>query len=82
MRCAEAVCSQYNSPDGVAFCFQVCLNSIEPTFSNRCLNLFANDKLRVLNLDEFEEGIPELGARVFKAFAFPGVGEGLAGKRG
>jgi hypothetical protein len=41
VRGADAVCAQYGVPAGVAFCFQVSLNKVDPVHSAR--NLFAKD---------------------------------------
>ena len=58
MRCADAVCAQYASPDGVTFSRHVCVYSIEPTVANRAFNLLAKDDVREALLDEICEHWP------------------------
>lgn len=60
MRCARAVCAQYDRPDGVAFSLQVCTNSVEPAVANRAFNLLAKDALRAALADEPEHVGPEV----------------------
>ena len=50
------MCAQYGRPAGVAFCFQVCRYSIEPTVPNRACNLLPKDMLRAALADKLEEG--------------------------
>jgi hypothetical protein len=76
----DAVCAQYCRPDGVAFSFHVCANSIEPTEPNRAFNLFAKHAFRAALADEPGKYRPEV-AVVGCAFALAGGGEGLAGAR-
>ena len=64
------MCAQYGRPAGVAFCFQVCRYSIEPSVTNRACNLLAKDMLRAALADEIEEHGPEV--------AFVGLGESFA----
>jgi hypothetical protein len=54
------MCAQYGRPAGVAFCFQVCRYSIEPSVPNRACNLFTKDLLRAALADEVKEGGPEV----------------------
>jgi hypothetical protein len=44
VRRADAVCAQYGVPAGVAFCFQVALNKVDPLHSAR--NLLTKDDAR------------------------------------
>ena len=78
VRCADAVCSQYGRPAGVAFAFQVCRYSIEPALADRACNLLAKDQLRAALADEPEERGPEV-ARVGVTESFAGVAVRLAG---
>jgi hypothetical protein len=43
VRCPDARSRQTDRPAGVALSFQVILNKIEPSVSNRCFNLLAKD---------------------------------------
>jgi hypothetical protein len=72
------VCAQHRRPAGVASSFQVCRYSIEPTFSNRCRNLFPKDDVRAALADEIEEDWPEV-ALVSLGELLSGAAEGLAG---
>ncbi len=74
------MCAQYGRPAGVAFCFQVCRYSIEPTVPNRACNLLPKDMLRAALADEIEEGGPQV-ALVFLGESFPGAAERLARTR-
>jgi hypothetical protein len=65
-------------PNGVTFCFQVCLYSIEPTEANRSLNLLAIHAVRAADADEPHERGPEM-TRIGLAFLGAGGGEGLTG---
>jgi hypothetical protein len=80
VRRTDAVCAQYNRPAGVAFIFQVCRYSIEPTVSNRALNLLTKDRVRAALPDEPEEIRPQVPF-VLLAFPFAGNRERLAGTR-
>jgi hypothetical protein len=60
MRCADAVCAQYDRPAGVAFSFQIREYSVEPTVANRTFNLFAKDNPRMALADEPEHFRPEM----------------------
>ena len=75
---ADAVCAQYCRPAGVAFRFQVCRYSIEPTFSNRACNLLPKDNVRAALADKVEEHGPQV-ALVGLAELLACVAEGLAG---
>jgi hypothetical protein len=75
---ADAVCANNRRPAGVISSFQVCRYSIEPTFSNRCRNLFPKDILRAALADEVEENWPEV-AFVGLAKLLSGGAEWLAG---
>jgi len=68
MRRADAVCAQYDRPAGVAFAFQVCEYSIEPSVPNRACNLLTNDAVRAALADEPEHLRPQVP---FVARAFP-----------
>ena len=81
MRRADAECSQYRRPDGVAFAFQIAANSIEPTVPNRACNLLPNDCARAALADEPEQDRPEMPV-VGLAPLFAGRAEGLAGATG
>ena len=78
MRRPDAVCSQYDRPNGVALSFQVRTNSIEPSVGNCVFNLLAKNELRATLADEPEHFGPEM-ARVFDAESFARATEGLAG---
>ena len=78
VRRPDAVCSQNNSPAGVAFRLQVCAYSIEPTLSNRARNLLANDSHRAALSNESAERGPEV-TTVRMAELIAGAGEGLTG---
>ena len=75
---ADAVCAQYARPDGVAFCFHVCVYSIEPTVPNRAFNLFAKDDVRAALRNETGEDWPQMPL-VVDSMVFAGTGEWLAG---
>lgn len=75
---ADGSCAKNRRPDGVAFSFQVILNKIEPPKAELACNLFAKQSLRAADLDEAEEGWPEMSL-VGEASAFSGVGEWLTG---
>jgi hypothetical protein len=60
VRGTDAVCAKNRSPDGVAFSFQVSLNSVEPTMPDRCRNLLAKDRCRAALADEAEPDGPEV----------------------
>jgi len=75
---ARAVCAQYAMPNGVTFCFQVCLYSIKPPVPNCAFNLFTKDNVKATLADEPEERRPKV-ARIILAVTFAGVTEGLAG---
>ena len=55
---ARAVCSQYDSPEGVVRSLQVCSYSIEPTVPDGACNLLTKDCVRATLADETEEGGP------------------------
>lgn len=78
MRRSDAVCAQYDRPDGVAFRFQVCRYSVEPAVPNSVLHLLANNSLRAALADEPEEGGPEV-AGIGVPEPASGDGVGLAG---
>ena len=77
VRRADAMCAQYRVPAGVAFSFQVCSYSIEPTVANRAFNLLAKDALRAALADEIKEHGPEVPL-VGLGESFTGVAEWLA----
>jgi hypothetical protein len=57
---ADAVCAQYDRPDGVAFRFQVCLKTVEPAVANRGFHLLSNDDWRAADLEEVKPLGPEV----------------------
>ena len=73
VRGTDAVCAQYDMPEGVAFSFHVSTYSIEPTVSNRAFNLLTKDCVRATLADEAEECGPEvslvIGATTFSCDA-------------
>ena len=77
VRRADAVCSQYNRPAGVTFCFQVCEYSIEPTVANSSRHLLSKDRCRSALADEPEHLGPEVSF-VFLAFPLARLRERLA----
>jgi hypothetical protein len=60
VRRADAVCSEYGVPAGVALAFHVCVNKVEPTVANCCRNLLSKDNLRAALSDEVEPRRPEM----------------------
>jgi hypothetical protein len=52
MRSADAASWQYGRPAGVAFCFQVSENNVEPALSNCRVNLLSKDDCRAALRDE------------------------------
>ena len=71
------MCAQYGRPAGVAFCFQVCRYSIEPSVPNRACNLLPKDMLRAALADEVKEDRPEVPF-VFLGKSLSGTAERLA----
>jgi hypothetical protein len=78
VRREDAVCAEYDRPNGVAFSLQVCRYSIEPPVPNRAFNLLAKDAARATLADEPEHVGPEV-AVVGLRLLLPGGAEGLAG---
>jgi hypothetical protein len=78
VRRADARSRQYRRPDGVARSFQVIRHKIEPSVSNRRLNLFAKEDRRPALADEPEPDGPEM-ARVGESSMSSGTGKALAG---
>ena len=78
VRRPDAVCAQYRRPAGVAFSFQVCENSVEPTMSNSGRNLLTKQDWRSALANEPKPFRPEV-PRVSPARLLPGRAEGLAG---
>lgn len=76
----DAMCAEYDRPEGVIRSFQVCRYSIEPTMSNRAFNLFTKDDVRATLVNEVKECWPEMPL-IFNSFLFPGGTEGLTGAR-
>src|SRR6185312_2896721 len=75
VRSTDAVCTQYAVPQGVAFCFHVCLNKVDPLHSRR--NLFTKDQFRSARSDEVEPARPEMPL-VSKPLSFACRAERLA----
>lgn len=72
--------SQYTRPDGVAFSFQVCAYSIEPTEPDSSRHLLPKYDVRAALADEPEHLGPEVaGVRVALAFACRRIGLAGAG---
>jgi len=65
-------------PAGVSDAFQIREHSVEPILANRSRNLFSHDDIGPSGTDEFEEDRPEVPF-IFRAFAFAGDAEWLAG---
>lgn len=78
MRSAEATSRQTCRPAGVTFSLQVIENSIEPSVSNRALNLLAKDRARLTLADEPRPMRPEMSI-VGAAFPFAGAAKWLTG---
>jgi hypothetical protein len=78
VRCAHARSRQIGRPDGVAPCFQVSRNSVEPSEASRACNLLAKDDWRAELADEPVHLGPEVSG-IGGSFALAGGGEGLAG---
>jgi hypothetical protein len=51
-------------PDGVTFRFQVIANTVEPSVSNRCFNLFTKDDCRTALRDEVVPDRPKVAGIV------------------
>jgi hypothetical protein len=77
VRSADAVCSEYGVPAGVAFAFHVCENKVEPAVSNSCANLLSKDDRRAALADEVEPRGPKMPL-VCKPQAFTCRAETLA----
>jgi hypothetical protein len=77
VRRADAVCSEYGVPAGVALAFQVCVNKIEPAMANRCRNLLSKHNRRAALADEMEPRWPEMPL-IVKPSAFTCRAERLA----
>jgi len=67
-----------NRPDGVVFCFQVIVKTIEPAVSNRAFNLFTKDDARAALCDEDAPRRPKI-ARIGPASLGAGARERLTG---
>lgn len=77
VRSPDARSAQIRSPDGVALCFQVNTNNVEPREASCARNLLSKDDWRTALADETEPFGPEV-ALVGEAEAGTGDGEGLA----
>jgi hypothetical protein len=77
VRGAEAVCSQYDSPDGVARRFQARRHKVEPAVPNGGRHLLAKTDLRSSVSDEPRPDGEQV-ALVVDAAVSPSGGEGLA----
>src|SRR6185436_3773301 len=75
---ADARRRQTNRPDGVPFCFQVIVKTIEPSVSNRAFNLFTKDNARAALRDEDAPRWPKV-ARIGPAKLGAGARERLTG---
>jgi len=71
VRGTEARSAQIERCAGVARCFQVRLNKVEPSKAERACNLLAKDDARATLADETEEFRPEV-ALVIEAELLPG----------
>lgn len=60
VRRADAVCAQYDRPDGVVFALHVCLNKIKPAVPHRRFNLLTKHDARAALSDEMEPVGPEV----------------------
>jgi hypothetical protein len=78
VRRPEARSAGIERPDGVALCFQVSVNSVEPSKSVLARNLLAKESARAALADEAGDLGPQV-ALVLDASALPGRAEGLAG---
>jgi hypothetical protein len=75
---ADTCSRETTRPDGVVLRFHVIANTVEPSVSNRCFNLFAKDDARAALRDELEPDRPKV-ARIVPASLGAGRREGLTG---
>jgi len=78
VRSPDAVCAQFNRPNGVRLRFQVCRHKVEPAVPSCVCNLLAKDSLRAALADEPKPRWPEMPC-VSAGLPFARRGEGLAG---
>lgn len=78
MRRVDGASRDINRPAGVAFCFQISGNSVEPTIASVSRNLLSHDDSGPAGTDEAKEVGPQMPF-VVGAFSFAGDAERLAG---